>query len=413
MTGIGHAGSRPGGSTESVSAVGIDASAIRAQVDRILVNPLFHHSKRSSGLLCYIVEKTLEGQHDALKERTIGIELFEKVPSYDTSLDAVVRVAAAEVRKRLNLYYSEPGHEQELRIEVPVRSYVAVFRLPEARPVPTDVLPAPKPRNAKYKYLYFVVPLGVVVLALGLWGIHQRLTPLPAIDKFWAPVLNSSGPVLICITSPPNADSSTAQPSNFPGSAQAGVPLYTFVNQRVNVAMTDVSAAYDLANYLRRKGKDFIIRPASGTSLSDLQSNPAILLGGFHNEWGTRLGTDLHFRFRRESEFGKRWIEDESHPAIRNWTVDLSAPYEQFGSDYAVISRVLEPSTGQWWIGIAGLTGVGTQAAHQMVIDPKAMAAISPGFPKDWERKNLQIVLAIKVVQGSPGAARMVAVYSW
>jgi hypothetical protein len=138
-----------------------------------------------------------------------------------------------------------------------------------------------------------------------------------------------------------------------------------------------------------------------------------VLLGSHDNEWASRLGAGLHFRFRREADIGKKWIEDASNPANRNWAVDTSARYEQVDSDYALISRVLDPSTGQWWIGIAGLTGLGTQVAHQVAIDPKTMAAISASLPRDWERKNVQIVLAVKIIQGSPGAAQVVGTYSW
>jgi hypothetical protein len=56
---------------------------------------------------------------------------------------------------------------------------------------------------------------------------------------------------------------------------------------------------------------------------------------------------------------------------------------------------------------------VGTLAAQQMLLDPQAMNALNSRLPKDWDRKNLQIVLAVKEVQGSPGAAQVVTVYSW
>lgn len=378
---------------------------------RVLANPLFHNSKRYTFLLRYIVDRTLEGHHEDLKERIIGIEVFGRTPDYDTSLDATVRVAATEVRKRLIQYYNEPGHEEELRIDVPVRSYIAEFRVPEQKPVPLIVLPPS--RRSKLQYWYFFAPLAVIVLALAGWGIQRLLAPVPAIDKFWAPVVDSSGPVLLCIGSPPIGDSTVAQSSNPSSSAQPGIPYGTFTKQRVNVAMTDVSAANDLASYLRRKGKDSIVHPAHGTSLSDLRSNPVVIIGIWDNEWASRLGADLRFRFHRESETGKRWIEDASNPANRSWALDMSVPYEQVDSDYGLISRVLDPSTGQWWIGIAGSTGLGTLAALQTVTDPKAVAAISSSLPKGWERKNLQIVLATKVVQGSPGASRVVATYSW
>jgi hypothetical protein len=388
-----------------------------------------------------MVERTLAGHYEDLKERIIGIEVFGRTPDYDTSLDPTVRVAANEVRKRLALYYGEARHGRELRIDVPLRSYVAEFKLPEQSVKPRDqeaqerepheqvsrpkghhesnlpqettpeVQTSPKNRGVRNALIGSFV--GAVILALGIWVIHRILAPAAMIDAFWAPVVNGNGQVLICIGSPPKGTSTTPQPDTPPGVARPGMPWYEFSQQRVNVSMTDVTAANAVSSFLRRKGKDSLVRPAQGTSLSDLRSSPAVLLGSFQNEWATRLGTDLHYRFRKESDLGVRWIEDKNSPEKRTWFVDLSAPYDQVNSDYALISRVQDRTTGQWWIGIAGLTGLGTLGADQMVLDSKAMAAIAPRLPKDWEHANLQIVLAINMVEGSPGASDVVAIYSW
>ena len=53
------------------------------------------------GLLRYVVEQTLSGNEENLKERTLGVEVFRRSPDYDTNLDPVVRLSAGEVRKRL------------------------------------------------------------------------------------------------------------------------------------------------------------------------------------------------------------------------------------------------------------------------------------------------------------------------
>ena len=96
---------------------------VRSQLEKIVSDPRFTASKRYPQLLRYIVEQTLEGNEDDLKERTLGVEVFHRTPDYDTNLDPVVRLCAAEVRKRLAQYYQSPGHVGELRIELnPVRS---------------------------------------------------------------------------------------------------------------------------------------------------------------------------------------------------------------------------------------------------------------------------------------------------
>src|ERR1700750_1822694 len=103
---------------------------VREQLKRLLAHSLFTNSKRYPVLLAYTVEQALLGNAGELKERTIGVEAFGREPNYDVNLDPVVRTTAAEVRKRLIQYYYSPDHAGELIIELPVGSYVPVFRDP-------------------------------------------------------------------------------------------------------------------------------------------------------------------------------------------------------------------------------------------------------------------------------------------
>ena len=82
----------------------------------------------------YVVEAYLENHTDRVKERTIGIEVFQRDPDYDTNQDSVVRTTAAEIRKKLAQYYLEPGHDNEIRVLLPQGSYLPEFRLPPAVP---------------------------------------------------------------------------------------------------------------------------------------------------------------------------------------------------------------------------------------------------------------------------------------
>src|SRR3569623_2054748 len=108
-----------------------DPAAIREQLHRLLAHPLFAISKRYPALLAYTVEQTLLGNSGDLIERSIGIEVVGRTPTYDANADPVVRITAGEVRKRLGLYYYDSAHAGELVIELPVGSYVPVFRQPE------------------------------------------------------------------------------------------------------------------------------------------------------------------------------------------------------------------------------------------------------------------------------------------
>ena len=90
------------------------AILVREQLRRLLAHPLFTNSKRYPVLLAYTVKQALDGNASELKERTIGVEAFGREPDYDVNLDPVVRMTAAEVRKRLSQYYYNSDHAGEL-----------------------------------------------------------------------------------------------------------------------------------------------------------------------------------------------------------------------------------------------------------------------------------------------------------
>jgi malectin (di-glucose binding ER protein) len=102
---------------------------VRAELARLLESAAFRTSKRCREFLEYIVEHTISGPSGALKERSIGVELFQLPQDFDTGQHAVVRVTANEVRKKLAQHYlAENGSSHPVRIELPPGSYSAEFR---------------------------------------------------------------------------------------------------------------------------------------------------------------------------------------------------------------------------------------------------------------------------------------------
>src|ERR1035437_9006515 len=124
-------------------AIRLSREEVRAQLARLLANPLFQHSKHYPSFLRYVVNETLEGRGGSLKERALGVEVFSRDPDYDTNADPVVPTAASEVGKRIAQYYHEPGHESEIRIELTSGSYTPEFHCAPAGPRPLVLAEAP------------------------------------------------------------------------------------------------------------------------------------------------------------------------------------------------------------------------------------------------------------------------------
>ena len=117
---------------------------VRAELDRILATKGFSSAGRLSKLLRYVVEKTLAGETDQLKEYAVGIEVFERDDKYDPRLDSIVRVEAGRLRSRLDEYYNGDGAASPIRISLPKGGYSAHFDRARQHPAPvSDVRPLP------------------------------------------------------------------------------------------------------------------------------------------------------------------------------------------------------------------------------------------------------------------------------
>src|ERR1700743_2843180 len=83
----------------------IREQAVREELNRLVESASFRTSKRSREFLQYIVQHTMHGPSGTLKERSIGVELFQLPQDFDPGQHTVVRVTANEVRKKLAQHY--------------------------------------------------------------------------------------------------------------------------------------------------------------------------------------------------------------------------------------------------------------------------------------------------------------------
>jgi len=101
-----------------------DLELLQQHLREVIEGAAFKASQRSGQFLKYIVDQAIGGHFDSLKERIIGVELFGRSPTYDTGEDAIVRVTASDVRKRLLQHYGKDGAASEFRISLPLGAYI-------------------------------------------------------------------------------------------------------------------------------------------------------------------------------------------------------------------------------------------------------------------------------------------------
>ncbi len=115
------------------------AESIRHELEKILASEAFVNSGRLSRFLRFTVEEALQGRGDQLKESFLGVEVFDREPSYDPRTDPIVRVEAGRLRNKLASYYEGEGRADPVLIEFKKGGYVPAFQCRSAeapRPAP-------------------------------------------------------------------------------------------------------------------------------------------------------------------------------------------------------------------------------------------------------------------------------------
>jgi hypothetical protein len=392
--------------TSWVPETDAEKRALEEQMERLLAHPVFKSSKRSAALLRHVVQATLQGQGALLKERTLGVEVFGRDAQYETNLDPVVRTTAGEVRKRIAQYYHEPGHEHEIRIDLPAGSYQPEFHLPAEVSIetaaPSQVTGARSTKDRKVRPFARIAMTAGVVLAVAAIAVRLSM-PRPPIEAFWGPVLSTSAPVMIVIGEPPHAEAPASVPTSVAGH---------IVNNN-HVVLADAAALSRLSSFLGQHGITPQLQGSPGTNFTDLQRGPAVLIAGFDNAWTMRLTSPLRFHFASETDPNLYWIEDRRNPADHSWVVNYGMPYSSLTQDYALVARFVAPATGQVTIVAAGVGDNGTAVAGDFLTNPKYAEALAQVAPKGWENKNIEVVIATQVIDGRSGPPRILAVESW
>src|SRR5437588_9382223 len=120
---------------------------IAEQLNRILASKAFRQADRLKRFLSFIVEETIAGRGERLKEFVVGVEVFGKDDSFDPRNDPIVRVQARRLRAQLTRYYREEGQDDELAIDLPKGGYAPVFRPLKSAPARRSVIPPLISRN--------------------------------------------------------------------------------------------------------------------------------------------------------------------------------------------------------------------------------------------------------------------------
>jgi len=194
----------------------LEAEAARAQVERIFQSKAFRSSDVLRHLLSYLVDASLSGTADDLKEYTVAVDALGKPSSYDPRQESAVRMQVGRLRQKLAEYYRTEGIDDPIVIDLPKGGFAVAFEPHKAvfEPIALSETPLAGWRRRE------ILLAGALVLALVagaifatvFWkaGVRQGKTvaggsdvPLtPELQQLWQPILSSSRPLVVCIATP-------------------------------------------------------------------------------------------------------------------------------------------------------------------------------------------------------------------
>lgn len=427
-------------------------TAVRAELELMLASPIFAQSNRCKNFLNYVVLQTLSGKASDLKERTIGICVFERSNDYDTGEDSIVRVTANEVRKRLGQFYRESLAAHPIQIELPRGAYVPEFRIhPDRRGAKAEEVIAPKPldqivaaRQTPFtaEVHPFIVPpstaarhpsqiaertgpkkfrtarglalaVALAVLVIGacaggfqIWHIRAR-NDFP---QLWDGFLKAKGPVLICF------DAHDLRPVDAVSSPGSDTFFNDILHKQV-ISVDDAAVLASMAGLLGRKGITFRVAGAGETSLADLRRQPVILIGAVGNKWTTALTQDLPYRIDIAYPLGPNEppiasIVGADQPANGPWRIDFSIPLSAWKTDYAIVARVDDDKTGVPVMIVAGLGNDGSLAASELISSDNLIAELKDSHPCSL-KSDFEAVIGTEIIDREPGPPHILRLKCW
>jgi hypothetical protein len=428
-----------------------DLRLFRQHLRDVVEGPAFRGSHRSAQFLKYIVDQAIAGQFDSLKERPLGVELFGRSPTYDTGEDAIVRVTASDVRRRLLYHYSSDESDSEFHITLPPGSYAPRITRAvrqeaphEAAAIPqscapetstvvppvSEVTPAVTLPVKARRDLRWLIPLvcTFILANVVIWAIFARnsihaqphsseIRVLPW-SVFFA---NNTNPTLL-VTSDPNI-------AEIHALTGVSVSLSDYANQRYipnpgslspelmrichdilrgdKAASVDTTIVARVAELAGQNSSSINVRAARDLRLSDLDTDSnLIFLGSPRTDlWTTLFNDQLDFKFY-DDKASRQEIIQNLHPKAGEPTEYIpTAKGFGTGQSFATISLIRNPNHHGYILLLAGASAEGTKAAGKLVTDIQAFSPILKrcSMTASDHVQPFQVLLRLDMMAESPG----------
>lgn len=439
--------------------------SLRQHLHDVLEGGAFKSSPRCGQFLKYIIEQTIAGHGDSLKERLIGVELFGRSPSYDTGEDAIVRVTASDVRRRLLQHYGTYGSDADFRIALPQGSYVPeITHTPNGQkdaqgpiaasssaPATEHAKPAPESQPAHEHTAVVAHTLGTrekvllsgriwlaaglaltianIALACGIFWTHRSATAhSPHLVLPWSAFFSSSH-VTHLITSDPNVE--TAQDlcdhsisvsdyanhnyiPNTTGLSPEIVQSCRLILSADNASGVDPGIAARISAVAQQASATISVRSARNIELTDLKTDDNYIFLGSprSNPWSALFNDQLDFRFVYDKALNQEFIRNV-HPREHELAQYLpTALGGGTGKSFAIVAFLQNIDQNGQVLLLAGNDAEGTEAAGNFVTDLPRLSSALHNCGISGSQPHFELLLQLDTMAGSPNDISLIACHA-
>jgi hypothetical protein len=382
-------------------ALGLEDDPRWHLTQRIVDSPQFCKSPRLSQFLLYIVAKTLEGRPNEVTEQQIGVHVFGRPHGYRTVDDNIVRNYARQLRKRLTEYFATNGIDHDLRLEIPVGSYLPAFATPVLqKPMPADVAqdrptlagfatPAVESRWGWPRLLtLFVYSAALIWLTCLVQARIAAAHPTEPAQLLWKALLQGPGDTFIV---PPDAglnliEDLSHQPLPLADYLKAdsldrplpGVDAHSESDLRSQqlTDFTNLQMVATLARLSEFSPAHVLLRFPRDLRFDDLKRANAIIIGSScSNPWAVIADGTINFRIQCNPGMQGATVVNRTPQAgeAASYSSHWNEPIHQ---TYSVIAFVPNLSGYGRLLMLGGLDAAGTQAAGEALMRSEAMTPI-------------------------------------
>jgi hypothetical protein len=402
--------------------VPVPPEEIRVALDRILNSRHFSQAPKKRAFMQLICDYHLAGKGNEINEHLIGLEVYERNDRYSPAEDPVVRVAAHDVRKRLEQYYLHEGRNDQVRLEIPIGSYDPVFKLASDIPAEIETNSAGEPaldmvrdqslqpaRLEKERWksrlawlISALVGATIVALAISAWRRNQASSLTSEQDIYspvWGPFFSSQDPTIQVLGNPtvfvpvnkadPDVLRKNSTELSKDGSnkllrllKQTGQsepeyldPLKLYLSPVSHTGIGEAIGAHLITSLFRSRSQSIALKQSRNLTGEDLKDRNLIMLGGrWSNAWAGKMSVKEDFYFTPQISIANGAPQSGEQTEYRTKFDEQNG---QILEDYALITVKPSAQSKNVIMALEGLRGVGTGAAAELITNTIYLADIN------------------------------------